>query len=197
MIKTSATILMFMLFIATASAFLLPIPLHAMQPVPTFTRANEATHDVKSDFRGDIDPEELVVQERLNSHQQAVPRLSFPAAVRSLVEYQHGFAVLSTHSKAHADYPGGSVVGFSVDETGRPVFVFSGMSSHTQDVLVNPKCSLTVAAMDFKGAADGRVNLLGTMVKVPPNEIDVCRENYMKKHPGAFWTSFGDFNWFR
>lgn len=29
-------------------------------------------------------------------------------------------------------FPGGSVVGFAPDEDGRPLFVFSGMSSHTQ-----------------------------------------------------------------
>lgn len=71
------------------------------------------------------------------------------------------------------------------------------MSGHTQDVLVDPKCSLTVASQDFKGAADGRVNLMGTMEKIPRDEIDSLKELYLSKHPNAFWVNFGDFNWFR
>ncbi len=144
-----------------------------------------------------MDPEELALQARLAEHQQTAPRLDFATAVRSLVAYQHGFAVISTNSKSNPGYPSGSVVGFAPDSEGRPVFVFSGMSGHTQDVLLDPKCSLTIASQEFKGAADGRVNLLGTMVKVPKEEIGDCRDLYRAKHPGAFWVDFGDFNWFR
>eukprot|EP00520_Triparma_pacifica_P004422 CAMPEP_0118661918 /NCGR_PEP_ID=MMETSP0785-20121206/16543_1 /TAXON_ID=91992 /ORGANISM="Bolidomonas pacifica, Strain CCMP 1866" /LENGTH=285 /DNA_ID=CAMNT_0006555405 /DNA_START=157 /DNA_END=1010 /DNA_ORIENTATION=- len=158
---------------------------------------NEPTHDVRSDFKGDMDPEEVRVQSLLAEHQQKAARLDFATAVRSLVAYQHGFAVLSTISKSNPGYPGGSVVGFAPDERGRPVFVFSGMSSHTQDVLVEPRCSLTVASQDFKGAADGRVNLMGSMEKVPKEKIEGMKELYLAKHPGAFWVNFGDFNWFR
>jgi hypothetical protein len=116
------------------------------------------------------------VQALLASHQQSAPRLDFATAVRSLVAYQHGFAVLSTNSKSTPGFPSGSVVGFAPDEMGRPVFVFSGMSGHTQDVLVDPKCSLTVASGDFKGAADGRVNLMGTMEKIPKTDIEPLKE---------------------
>jgi putative heme iron utilization protein len=71
------------------------------------------------------------------------------------------------------------------------------MSSHTQDILANPKCSLTVAAKDFKGAADGRVNLMGTCRRIrAEDEIAKAKEIYRAKHPGAFWIDFGDFNWF-
>lgn len=94
-------------------------------------------------------------------------------------------------------YPGGSVVGFAPDELGRPLFIFSGMSTHTQDILANPKCSVTIASKEFKGAADGRVNLMGTCKLLPQEEIEAAKEIYLKKHPGAFWVNFGDFNWFR
>jgi putative heme iron utilization protein len=105
---------------------------------------------------------------------------------------------MSTLSKSHPGYPSGSVVGFAPDDEGRPVFVFSGMSAHTQDLLANPKCSLTVAAKDFKGAADGRVNLMGTCGLVrDAGEREQAKQLYLKKHPGAFWADFGDFNWFR
>ena len=70
---------------------------------------------------------------------------------------------------------------------GRPLFIFSGMSTHTQDILSDPHCSLTVAAKDFKGAADGRVNLMGraTLIK-NEEERNQAKEIYKQKHPGAF-----------
>merc|ERR1712028_149647 len=100
------------------------------------------------------------------------------ADVRSLVQYNHGFACMSTNSKSNTGFPGGSVVGFAVDDDGSPVFVFSGMSSHGQDILKDPRCSLTVADKNFKGAADGRVNLMGTChrIKEDNDEIDKIRQ---------------------
>ena len=90
------------------------------------------------------------------------------------------------------------MVGFAPDKDGRPLFVFSGMSSHTQDILVDPKCSLTVAQKGFTGAADGRVNLMGTCERIKDEkEIAEAKEVYLQKHPGAFWVDFGDFFWYR
>ena len=72
------------------------------------------------------------------------------------------------------------------------------MSSHTQDILANPKCSLTVAQKGFKGAADGRVNLMGTCTRLTDQDlIDESKKTYLSKHPGAFWVDFGDFFWYR
>eukprot|EP00977_Amphora_coffeiformis_P006500 scaffold1395_cov152-Amphora_coffeaeformis.AAC.17 len=105
---------------------------------------------------------------------------------------------MSTNSKSNPGYPGGSVVGFAVDDDGRPLFIFSGMSTHTQDLLADPRCSVTIASKDFKGAADGRVNLMGTCQLIKDaEEKEKAKEFYMRKHPGAFWVDFGDFNWFR
>ena len=104
---------------------------------------------------------------------------------------------LSISSLQSPGFPGGSVVGFAPDEEGRPVFIFSGMSSHTQDLLADPRCSVTIASKEFKGAADGRVNLMGKVTLVKSEERDAMKEVYLAKHPGAFWVDFGDFNWFR
>jgi putative heme iron utilization protein len=146
----------------------------------------------------ELSPAEQAKMEAYGQHQTSAPKLGFAADIRSLIAYNHGFAVLSTFSKADSDYPGGSVVGFAPDEQGRPLFIFSGMSSHTQDILADPHCSLTVAAKDFKGAADARVNLMGrTELIKDSTEKAAAKACYMKKHPGAFWVDFGDFNWFR
>jgi hypothetical protein len=39
------------------------------------------------------------------------------------------------------------------------------MSAHTGDILKDGKASLTVMAKDFQGAAEGRVVLIGDVVK--------------------------------
>ena len=157
-------------------------------------------HDVRSSSTPagmEIDEEEMAIQQRYAKHQQEAPRLGFAVDIRSLVQYNHGFAVLSTNSKSKPGYPGGSVVGFAPDADGQPIFIFSGMSSHTQDILVDPRCSVTIAAKEFKGAADGRVNLMGTCKLIPPEEREAAKAIYLAKHPDAFWVDFGDFNWFR
>ena len=155
-------------------------------------------HDVGSSAQMELSPAEQIKMEAYSTHQQSAPKLDWATDVRTLVQYNHGFAVLSTHSKSDPEYPSGSVVGFAPDHDGRPLFIFSGMSTHTQDILVNPHCSLTVAAKDFKGAADGRVNLMGRVELIrDKDEKEAAKEIYLKKHPGAFWVNFGDFNWFR
>lgn len=154
-------------------------------------------HDVGGSA-DDLPPEVQQLMIAYQEHQQAAPKLSHAEDVRTLVAYNHGFAVMSTNSKSNPGYPGGSVVGFAVDDEGRPLFIFSGMSSHTQDILADKRCSLTVAAKDFKGAADGRVNLMGVCELIKSEEDRAAaKEIYKKKHPGAFWMDFGDFNWFR
>lgn len=78
------------------------------------------------------------------------------------------------------------MVAFSPDEEGRPIFVFSGMSSHTVDILADPRCSLTVAQYGFRSAADGRVNLIGKCERLKDEEeIARAKEIYLQKHPGG------------
>ena len=60
------------------------------------------------------------------------------------------------------------------------------MSSHTVDILADPKCSVTIADKNFKGAADGRVNLMGTCNRLKdPDEVAKAKEIYLQKHPGT------------
>eukprot|EP00933_Yihiella_yeosuensis_P011211 TRINITY_DN11833_c1_g1_i1.p1 TRINITY_DN11833_c1_g1~~TRINITY_DN11833_c1_g1_i1.p1 ORF type:complete len:366 (+),score=84.73 TRINITY_DN11833_c1_g1_i1:50-1147(+) len=155
-------------------------------------------HMVNNKGNFQVDPEEMAVQQKLREHQESAVKLDAATEVRTLVQYNHGFAVMSTNSIGHPGYPGGSVVGFAPDELGRPLFAFSSMSSHTTDLLKDKRCSLTVAAKEFKGAADGRVNLIGEATKIESEEErKAAREVYLKKHPKAFWVDFGDFTWMR
>lgn len=66
------------------------------------------------------------------------------------------------------------------------------MSAHTKDIQTDGRCSLTVLANDFKGAAQGRVVLIGTTEKVTDEaKRKQLREKYLAKHKDAFWVDFG------
>jgi hypothetical protein len=63
--------------------------------------SNAPRHDVRSSGASkEMDPEEMKIQMALAEHQQKALKLGFDVDVRSLVEYNHGFAVMSTNSKA-------------------------------------------------------------------------------------------------
>eukprot|EP00903_Cladosiphon_okamuranus_P021301 g19572.t1 len=142
-------------------------------------------------------PEEEALSARIKEHQDGAARLSKTEEVRNLMQYSTGFGVLSTNSRSIEGYPSGSVVGFSLDEAGRPLFAFSSLSAHTGDLEASSHASLTVTSATFKGAADGRVNLIGDVNKVPEEDLPSVREMYKKKHPNAYWVDFGDFRLMR
>lgn len=49
-----------------------------------------------------------------------------------------------------AGFPTGSFVQYASDAEGRPVFAFSSLSTHMQDIESDPRCSLTVTSPTFK-----------------------------------------------
>jgi hypothetical protein len=58
-------------------------------------------HDVRSKgVMEEMDPEELKVQATFAEHQQNAPKLGWATDIRTLVEYNHGYAVMSTNSKS-------------------------------------------------------------------------------------------------
>lgn len=62
---------------------------------------NRGGHDVRGAGPPvELDPEEAKIQAAFAEHQQNAPKLGFPTDVRTLVAYNHGFAVMSTNSKA-------------------------------------------------------------------------------------------------
>ena len=157
---------------------------------------NQAGHSVPQSSvvaEGAQDPEIVAYQ----THQASVPRLSLAEEARTLVNNAK-FGVISTlSSKEPAGFPSGSVVEYTADATGRPIFSFSSLSPHTGDVLTDGRCSLTVMADGFRGLSDARVNITGIMAKIPASEISTAKELYLSRHPQSFWVEFGDFTWFR
>lgn len=136
--------------------------------------------------------------QRFMAHQKTAAKLPYPVQARSVVGYSSGYAVISTVSKAEDGYPAGAVVGFAPGEDGLPIFFLSSISTHTQDLLVNGKASLTVTAGGFDGADSARVNLLGDISKIDDAAaVAAARERYLKTHADAYWIDFGDFSAFR
>lgn len=71
------------------------------------------------------------------------------------------------------------------------------MSAHTKDIMKDGRCSLTILANDFKGAAQGRVVLIGKTEKLrDPSRAAELRSIYSARHKDAYWIDFGDFTWF-
>ena len=56
------------------------------------------------------------------------------------------------------------------------MFAFSTLSAHTGELAADSRCSLTVTAEGFKGAADARVTLVGKTVKLPEEEWYATRD---------------------
>lgn len=57
-------------------------------------------HDIGGDPFANLSPEQKERAQAYMEHQQNVPKPGFPIDVRSLVQYNHGFAVMSTNSKS-------------------------------------------------------------------------------------------------
>lgn len=139
-----------------------------------------------------LSPPDEQAMNAFKEKQADLKRLSYAEEVRTLLDQSIGFGVLSTNSVQHAGFPTGSVVGFQLDEQGLPFFSFSTMSAHTSDLLEDGRASLTVLAKDFKGAAEGRVNIAGTVKKVVDEEKKAeLRARYRLRHKDAYWVDFG------
>lgn len=100
---------------------------------------------------------------KFRENQANAKKLSFAQEVRTLIDQSLCFGTLSTNSLQYEGYPTGSIVGFELDDDARPFFSFSEMSAHTKDIKHDSKSSLTILAKDFKGAAEGRVVIIGNI----------------------------------
>ena len=147
-----------------------------------------------------VDPEVARKREIIRLHQEKCPKPTWAEEIRTIMQQQSAFAVVSTNSqkKELQGFPLASVVGYAVDDTGRPFFSWSGMSAHTQNIRKDGRAALCVTEEAFQGAADARVTLIGTISEVTDAaEADELRQKYREFHPGAYWASFGDFGVYR
>jgi hypothetical protein len=131
--------------------------------------------------------------------QASIPELSLAERARTLV-YLGTTGSLSTISAKHPGWPFGSVMPYGLDRRGRPTFLISSMAMHTQNLLRDPRASLLVtqAEAHHDPLAIARITLMGTVTRVPQNDLAPVRDNYLKRYPEAGqWADFVDFAWFR
>ncbi|WP_135080458.1 pyridoxamine 5'-phosphate oxidase family protein [Terasakiella sp. SH-1] len=83
------------------------------------------------------------------------------------------------------------------DDRGQPIFLFSDLADHTQNIAQNPKVSfLCEQASTFSNPQAGpRVSLVGEMEKI--DDSNLC-SFFLQLHPSAkMYATFGDFNFYR
>lgn len=101
-------------------------------------------------------------------------------------------------SQQHHPYV--SKVGMALDLDGAPLFLFSTLSAHTQDVLADARASILLEAPADAAnpLEDARCTLSGTVRKLDGTAADAARTLYLARHPGAaMYAGFGDFNFWR
>lgn len=135
--------------------------------------------------------EETKLWQQVQSHQKTAARLPAVEEIRTLLDSSLR-GTLSTFSQNYEGYPSGSMVDICCDEDGCPILAISSLAVHTKDLLANPKCSLLVTK-DPTDRTELVITLHGDAVFVPDNEREASRASYLRKHPGAFWVDFGDF----
>ena len=89
---------------------------------------------------------------------------------------------------------------YGLDDRGRPIFLISTMAMHTQNLLGDERASLLVTPADISGDPLGaaRVTLMGSVTKVPKEDVAEVRALYLARHANAsYWVDFNDFGFFR
>jgi len=94
-------------------------------------------------------------------------------------------------------WPYVSMVTYATDVSGRPIFLFSDLAAHCQNVSKDTRASLLIekASVLSNPQMGSRVSLLGEIQKTM-NEHHASR--FLARHPQAnLYSSFSDFNFYR
>jgi putative heme iron utilization protein len=125
-----------------------------------------------------------------------LPEPSLAERARTLAEIGR-LGSLSTHSRKFGGFPFGSMMPYTADALGRPLFFISAMAMHTQNLAADARASLLVLQPGVTGDPLGaaRVTLIGNAVEAPAEEAE---EAYLARHEEArYWKDFADFAYYR
>ncbi len=127
-----------------------------------------------------------------------LPEPTYAERVRTLVSICT-IATLSTVSRKVPGYPFGSLMPYTIDATGRPLFLISNMAMHTQNIQADHRASLFVCeggAGDPLGTA--RATLVGDVFPIPEDEVGEARQLYLARYESSrSWVDFKDFGFYR
>ncbi len=97
-------------------------------------------------------------------------------------------------------FPFASLVNVATDMSGAPLLLLSGLSSHTQNLLAQPRASILLAETG-KGdpLAHPRLTVTGTARELGNGaDRDAARARFLARHPkSALYADFGDFGFWR
>ncbi|MBI3300903.1 MAG: DUF2470 domain-containing protein [Deltaproteobacteria bacterium] len=129
----------------------------------------------------------------------SIPEPSFAERARTLMSLGR-VGTLSTVSRKHPGWPFGSVMPYSLDGQGRPVFLISSLAVHTQNLRADPRASLLVMQPGWSGdpLAGARVTVMGLVTELPATELEPTRAAYLARYEhAASWVDFDDFAFYR
>ena len=133
------------------------------------------------------------------SGQPAVAEPSFAERARTLMQVGR-IGSLATLSRKQPGYPFGSLMPYSLDDQGRPIFLISTMAMHTQNLQAGSRASLFVTEPEASGDPLGssRVTLIGSVIRIPEAELVAARTVYLTRYADSkYWVDFEDFFFYR
>src|ERR1700683_652247 len=127
-----------------------------------------------------------------------LPEPTYAERVRTLVSLCT-IATLSTVSRKRPAYPFGSLMPYSIDETGRPIFLISNMAMHTQNIQADHRASLFVNQEgDGDPLGTPRATLCGDVLPISEDEVGEARERYLLRYENSrSWVDVKDFGFYR
>lgn len=134
-----------------------------------------------------------------SSSSPPVPEPSYAESARTLMSLGRT-GMLSTVSRKHPGWPFGSVMPYSLDEQGRPIFLISSMAMHTQNLCTDSRTSLLVTQPGWTGdpLAGARVTVMGQGTELPAMDLERTRAAYLARYENAAaWVDFDDFAFYR
>ncbi|CAI5526516.1 unnamed protein product [Closterium sp. Naga37s-1] len=121
-------------------------------------------------------------------------------AVRNLVEQAQYAQLCSIMSRSHhrrKGYPFGSLVDFTTDADGHPVFLLSPLGMHSRNLQSDPRCTVVVQIPGWSGLANARATIFGDLYPLPPSQQEWARGFYVKRHQHGAAQQWGNFHFYR
>jgi putative heme iron utilization protein len=131
--------------------------------------------------------------------QATIPEPSYAERARTLLHLGR-VGSLSTLSRKRPGFPFGSLMPYTLDAAGRPLFLISTMAMHTQNLQQDARASLLVTQPEAEGDPLGaaRVTVVGNAATLAGPEVADARGLYLERHPNSkYWVDFDDFAFFR
>ena len=127
-----------------------------------------------------------------------LPEPTYAERVRTLVS-MCTIATLSTVSRKVPEYPFGSLMPYTIDASGRPLFLISNMAMHTQNIQADHRASLFVCeGGDGDPLGTARATLVGDVLPIPEDEVGEARQLYLARYENSrSWVDFKDFGFYR